>query len=71
MQAAEPFAEALEPRGEGSLVSRRLFAITSFARVVGHALDTRDRSGKIATIPPPQGRAEHTDWVRPSQETAF
>jgi hypothetical protein len=40
-----------------------LFAITSFARVVGHAFDTRDGSGKIATVPPPQGRADHTDWV--------
>ena len=49
----EPFAETLEPRGERSLISRRLFAITFFARVVGHAFDTRDRSGKIATVPPP------------------
>ena len=40
---AEPFAETLEPRGERSLVGRWLSAITSFARVVGHAFDTRDR----------------------------
>ncbi len=69
MDLAEPFAETLEPRGERSLVSRWLFAITFSARVVGHAFDTRDRSGKIATVPPPQGRAEHTDWVYTSQES--
>ena len=37
MDVAEPFAETLEPRGERSLVRRRLFAIASFACVVGHA----------------------------------
>ena len=68
MDVAEPFAETLEPRGERSLVGRELFAITFFACVVGHAFDTRDRSGKIATIPPPQGRADHTHWVWASQE---
>ena len=70
MDVAEPFAETLEPRGERSLVGWWLFAITSFARVVGHAFDTRDGSGKIATLPPPQGRADHTDWVHTSQESA-
>jgi hypothetical protein len=40
-----------------------LFAITSFACVVGHAFDTRDGPGWIETVPPPQGRADHTDWV--------
>ena len=47
MNVAEPFAETLEPRGERSLVGRWLFAIhLSFACVVGHAFDTRDRSGR-------------------------
>ena len=68
MKVAEPFAETLEPRGERSLVGRRLLAVTLLARVVGHAFDTRDRSGEIATVPPPQGRADHTDWVQTSQE---
>jgi hypothetical protein len=35
----------------------------------GHAFDTRDGKGKIATVPPPQGRADHTDWVIASQES--
>jgi hypothetical protein len=46
-----------------------LFAIAFFACVVGHAFDTRDGSGKIAILPPPQGRADHTDWVHTSQES--
>src|SRR6266508_128045 len=50
---AEPFAETLGPRGERCLVGRWLSAITFFARVVGHAFDTRDRSGRIAAVPPP------------------
>ena len=54
MDVAEPFAETLKPRGERSLVGRWLFVITSFACVVGHAFDTRDGSGKIATLPPPK-----------------
>ena len=70
MDVAEPFTETLEPCGERRLVSRWLFAITSFACVVGHAFDTRDGSGKIETVPPPQGRADHTDWVHASQEFA-
>ena len=37
MDVAEPFTETPEPRGERRLVSRWLFAITFFARVVGHA----------------------------------
>jgi hypothetical protein len=36
--------------------------ITSFACVVGHAFDTRDGSGKIATLPPPKAAR---DWVYP------
>ena len=68
MKVAEPFAKTLEPRGERILIGRRLLAVTLFARVVGHAFDTRDRSGEIATVPPPQGRAYHTDWVQTSQE---
>jgi hypothetical protein len=31
-----------------------------FACVVGHACDTRRQ---ITKVPPPQGRADHTDWV--------
>jgi hypothetical protein len=69
MDLAEPFAETLEPRGERSLVSWWVFTITFSARVVGHAFDTRDRPGKIATVPPPQGRADHTYWVGASQES--
>ena len=69
MNAAEPFAEALEPCGERRLVSWWLFAIILLACVVGHAFDTRDGSGKIAILPPPQGRADHTDWVHTSQES--
>ena len=69
MSVAEPFAETLEPRGERSLVGRWLFAIIFFACVVGHAFDTRDGSGKITKVPPPQGRADHTDWVYASQES--
>ena len=68
MDVAEPFAETLQPCGERRLVKRRLFAIASFACVVGHAFDTRDGSGKIAKAPPPQGRADHTDWVQASQD---
>jgi hypothetical protein len=69
MNVAEPFAETLEPRGERRLVSRWLFAIIILACVVGHAFDTRDGSGKITNVPPPQGRADHTDWVYTSQES--
>jgi hypothetical protein len=54
MDAAEPFAETLKPRGERSLVSRESFASTFFACVVGHAFDTRDGSGKITIVPPPK-----------------
>ncbi len=43
MNAAEPFAETLEPRRERSLVDGNTFAISFSACVVGHALDTRDR----------------------------
>jgi len=73
MNLAEPFAETLEPRRERSLVGWWLFAITFLACVgwhaSGHAFDTRDGKGKIATVPPPQGRADHTDWVIASQES--
>lgn len=69
MDVAEPFAETLEPHGQRRLVGGRLLAITFFACVVGHAFDTRDGSGKIAILPPPQGRADHTDWVHTSQES--
>ena len=69
MDLAEPFTETLEPRGKRRLVSRWLFAITSFACVVGHAFDTCDGRGEIAAVPPPQGRADHTDWVGVSQQS--
>ena len=70
MDVAEPFAETLEPGGERRLVSWWLLAtIFFFACVVGHAFDTRDGTGEIAILPPPQGRADHTDWVHTSQES--
>src|SRR5262249_32070544 len=59
----EPFAEMLQTRGERSLFGRWSFAITPFARVVGHAFDTRNHPGEIAIVPPPRGRADHTDWT--------
>jgi len=59
MDVAEPFAETLQPCGERRLVKRRLFAIASFACAVGHAFDTRDGSGKIATLPPPKARGPY------------
>ena len=59
----QPFTETLEPRGEGGLVGGRFCAISFFACVVGHAFDTRDGSSEIAAVPPPPGRADHTDWV--------
>jgi hypothetical protein len=46
MDVAEPFAETPQPCGERRLVKRRLFAITFFACVVGHAFDTRDGPGR-------------------------
>jgi hypothetical protein len=36
-----------------------LFAIASFACVVGHAFDTRDGTGEVAILPPPQGRGPY------------
>src|SRR5262249_34048180 len=66
MDVAEPFAETLAPRIERGLVGWCVSAISSFARVAGHASDPRN----IATVPPPQGRADHTDWVYPSKESA-
>src|SRR5712691_7402230 len=42
LMLAEPFTETPQPRGEHGLVSRWLVAITPFARVAGHAFDTRD-----------------------------
>ena len=66
MDTAEPFAETLKPRGERSLVGRWFSTITVFARVAGHAFDTRD--GFRGSSAAPQGRAEHTHWVWVSQE---
>ena len=63
MDVAEPFTETLQPRGERRLISRWLFAITFFARVVGHASTPATVQARIAKVPPPQGRADHTDWV--------
>ena len=62
MELAEPFTETLEPCGERRLVSRWVFAITSFACVVGHAFDTRDGRGNHGSSAAPR-RADHTDWV--------
>ena len=42
----QPFAETMESSGERSLISRRLFTIVRFARVVGHAFDTRGDSAR-------------------------
>jgi hypothetical protein len=59
MDVAEPFAETLQPRRERSLVGWWLFTIpVSFARVAGHAFDTREGSGEIVTVsaaPRPRG----------------
>jgi hypothetical protein len=52
MLMAEPFAETLQPRGERGLVGWGYVLISLFARVVGHAFDTRSGFGEIATVPP-------------------
>jgi hypothetical protein len=59
LDAAELLAKTPEPCGERRLVGQRSFAITFFACVVGHAFDTRDGSGKIATLPPPKARGPY------------
>jgi hypothetical protein len=68
MMLAEPFAETLEPRCERGLVGRWSMAIALVAWV-GHGFDTRDSSGEIAAPAAPQGRADHTERVKSSQET--
>jgi hypothetical protein len=70
MVPAEPFAEIAQPCGERGLFGGRLvatFAITCVVGLlfVGHAVDTR----VIAALPLPPRRADHTDWVRVSQES--
>src|ERR1700733_712676 len=64
---AETFVEPLESRGESGFVGWLLVPIAIFARVA-HALDTRGRRPRHA--PRLKSRADHTDWVPPSQETA-
>jgi hypothetical protein len=62
---AQLLAQSLEPSGKRSLVLQRLFAITFFACVVGHAFDTRVGFGKITTMPPPKvGRTILIGFIR-------
>jgi hypothetical protein len=70
MVIAEALAETLQPRGERGLVGWALIAITICAGVVGHAFDIRNKFPEIAALRRPQGRAEHTGGVLPSQESA-
>lgn len=67
----EPFTETMESSGERSLISRRLFTIIRFARVVGHAFDTRDDWCAIAAFRRPQGRADLTDCFTGCQESVL
>ena len=67
MVIAEALAETLQPRGERGLVGWASIAITICAGVVGHAFDIRGKFPEIAALRRPQGRAEHTDRVLPSQ----
>ncbi len=55
MDMAEPFAETLEPRRERSLVRWWFSAVTVFARVAGHHLDTRDGFRGSSAAPRPRG----------------
>jgi hypothetical protein len=59
MNAAEPFAETLEPCGERRLVSWWLSAIILFARVVGHAFDTRDGQARSRKLRRPRPRGPY------------
>ena len=54
---AEPFAETLEPRGEGGLVGWWFYTTAFFARVVGHAFDPRQfrRDRGSSATPKPGG----------------
>src|SRR5262245_32796982 len=54
VDVAKVFAQTLKPRGKRSLIGGRLFAITFFACVAGHAFDTRAAFGRITIIPPPK-----------------
>src|SRR6202011_2674504 len=45
--------ETTESSGERSLIDRRLVTIIRFARVVGHAFDTRDDWGCDRGVPSP------------------
>jgi hypothetical protein len=64
---AKAFVKPLESRGESGFIGRLLVPIAVFARVA-HALDTRGPRPRHA--PRLKSRADHTDWVPPSQETA-
>src|SRR5205809_7126693 len=68
VDVAQLFAQSLEPSGKRGLVVLRLFAITFFACVVGHAFDTRVGFGKITTISAPKVARTILDWVYTSQE---
>src|SRR5947199_10637197 len=68
VDVAQLFAQSLEPSGKRGLVVLRLFAITFFAFVVGHALDTRVGFGKITTISAPKLARTILDWVYTSQQ---
>ncbi len=55
MDMAEPFAETPEPRGQRSLFGGWFSAVTVFARVAGHNLDTRDGFRGSSAAPRPRG----------------
>ena len=59
MVPAEPFAEIPQPRGEHGLVSGWSVAIRLFARVVGHAFDTREVSGDRGFTAAPKARGPY------------
>src|ERR1700738_646222 len=50
---AQAVTETTESSGERSLIDRRLVTIIRFARVVGHAFDTRDDWGCDRGVPSP------------------
>ena len=65
VDVAQLLAQTLEPSGKHGLVVQRLFAITLFACVVGHAFDTRVSFGKITTISAPKvGRTILIGFIR-------
>ena len=64
----QPFTETLKPRGESGFVGRAIAVVAIIARAVGHAFDTR-ASRQPRTTAVLKSRADHTEWVYPSQES--